>query len=145
MSKPPEVVVEVLRWVEKAESDFRNAEYVLTMKEDCPFDTVCYHCQQCMEKYLKAVLVFEEVEFPRTHDLVMLFNLSNTFNSLGILIQDLQPLNRYSIEARYPGDWEPVEEKEAKSAFEVVSSMRSVIRNFLIPLTPYGAKTQLNP
>lgn len=37
---------------------------------------------------------------------------------------------------RIPMDWEPVEEKEAKSAFEVVSSMRSAIRNFLIPLTP---------
>jgi HEPN domain-containing protein len=133
MSKPPEIVSEVSRWVEKAESDFRNAEYVMTMRKDCPFDTVCYHCQQCMEKYLKAVLIFEEVEFPRTHDLVVLFNLSLILKSLGINIQDLQPLNRYSIEARYPGDWEHVEEAEAKSALERVSAPRSVIRSFLLP------------
>ena len=24
------------------------------IKEDCPTDTVCFHCQQCAEKYLKA-------------------------------------------------------------------------------------------
>ncbi len=30
MSTPPEIAVEVPRWVEKAENDFRKAEYVLT-------------------------------------------------------------------------------------------------------------------
>lgn len=46
MSGQPEVVAEVRRWVEKAEHDLRNAEYVLTLGEDCPTDTVCFHCQQ---------------------------------------------------------------------------------------------------
>jgi len=44
----------VAEWVRKAENDIRNAEYTLTMGEDCPYDTVCFHAQQCVEKYLKA-------------------------------------------------------------------------------------------
>jgi hypothetical protein len=44
MTTPHEINAEVRRWVEKAENDFRNAEYVLTLKENCPFDTVSYHC-----------------------------------------------------------------------------------------------------
>lgn len=75
MSGQPELVAEVRRWVEKAEHDLRNAEYVLTLGEDCPTDTVCFHCQQCAEKYLKAILVSRGVAFPKTHDLVLLLNL----------------------------------------------------------------------
>jgi HEPN domain-containing protein len=51
MNTRPEIVAEVRRWVKKAENDFRNAEYVLTLEENCPFDTVCYHCQQCAEMF----------------------------------------------------------------------------------------------
>ncbi len=42
-------------WVRTAEQDFRAAEYTLTLLDDCPFDTICYHSQQCAEKYLKAL------------------------------------------------------------------------------------------
>jgi HEPN domain-containing protein len=75
MSGQPDPNIEIRRWVEKAEHDLRNAEYVLTLKENCPTDTVCFHCQQCAEKYLKALLVARGIAHPRTHDLVLLFNL----------------------------------------------------------------------
>ena len=114
MSTRPEIAAEVRRWVQKAENDFRNAEYVLTLKVDCPFDTVSYHCQQCVEKYLKALLILRNVDFPRTHGLVVLFNLLQEVETLTVKVQDVQPLNRYSIESRYPGDWEPIDESEAR-------------------------------
>ncbi|MBI4384722.1 MAG: HEPN domain-containing protein [Nitrospinae bacterium] len=58
MSGPPDMVRLVRQWVEKAEHDLRNAEHALTLKDDCPFDTACFHTQQCAEKYLKALLSF---------------------------------------------------------------------------------------
>ncbi len=134
MNTPPEIIAEVHRWVEKGENDFRNAEYVLTLVENCPFDTVSYHCQQCAEKYLKAALICQNVEFPRTHDLVVLFNLLNKSEPLTLRIEDIQPLNRYSIEARYPGNWEPIEESEARAAFEMVRKIRDVVRAQLFPV-----------
>ncbi len=131
MSTRPEIAAEVRRWVAKADNDFRNAEYVLTLKENCPFDTVSYHCQQCVEKYLKALLIFRGIDFPRTHDLVVLFNLLREVETLTVQVQDVQPLNRYSIESRYPGDWEPIDESEVRSAFEMAKNIRSVIRPLL--------------
>jgi HEPN domain-containing protein len=134
MSNPPEIAGEVRRWVEKAENDYRNAKYVLTMKEHCPFDTVCYHCQQCAEKYLKALLIYRSVDFPRTHDLIVLFNMLQKTESLHLRVQDVQPLNRYSIEARYPGDWEPIDEAEAQAAFEMARVVRGAVRGVLDPI-----------
>jgi len=131
MSQQHEIIVEAQRWIEKAENDFRNAEYVLTMPEKCPFDTVTYHCHQCVEKYLKAVLTFRSISFPKTHDLVVLLNRLTEKEEIKILIQRIQPLNRYSIEARYPGDWEPIDAEEARSAFETAKSVRNTLRTLM--------------
>lgn len=131
MSVLPEIVEEVRRWIEKAENDFRNAEYVLKMEEDCPFDTVCYHCQQCVEKYLKALLIYRSVDFPRTHDIVVLFNMLKNPDSSKLDIGVIQPLNRYSIEARYPGYWDPIRKEEAENAIRAARAFRVAVRKIL--------------
>ena len=56
MKKPPKPEADFRAWVKKAESDLKTAEHTLTLKERCPFDTVCFHAQQCAEKYFKALL-----------------------------------------------------------------------------------------
>ena len=45
-----------------------EAEIVIT-------ETICYHCQQSAEKALKAFLVKHQIEFPKTHNLMVLINL----------------------------------------------------------------------
>lgn len=57
MKKPPKAEEDFRAWIKKAEGDLKTAEHTLTLKERCPFDTVCFHAQQCAEKYLKALLV----------------------------------------------------------------------------------------
>ena len=59
------------------------------------------------------------------------FNLLREVETLTVQVQDVQPLNRYSIESRYPGDWEPIDESEVRSAFEMAKNIRSVIRPLL--------------
>lgn len=60
------------QWVEKAEHDLRNAEHTLTLAVNCPYDTVCFHAHQCVEKYFKAALTASGSSVPRTHDLTEL-------------------------------------------------------------------------
>jgi HEPN domain-containing protein len=128
MTVPPEVAAEVKAWVREAENDLRNAEFVLEMPENCPTDTVCFHCQQCAEKYLKAVLTLHASQFSRTHDLVVLLNLLRDATEIALDAEQVQPLNRYSVEARYPGDWEPIEKREAASAVEMARRVREAVR-----------------
>ena len=40
--------------------------------EEIPWDTVGFHAQQCSEKYLKALLLFHRINFPKIHDLTEL-------------------------------------------------------------------------
>ena len=131
MNERHEVNTEIRRWIEKADHDLRNGEYVLTLGEECPADTVCFHAHQCAEKYLKALLVWQGVVFPRTHDLVVLLNLVPGKCALCLRIDQVQPLNRYSVEARYPGDWDPIDLQEATEAMSMARRVREAVRNIL--------------
>jgi HEPN domain-containing protein len=44
-------------WFIKAENDLKNAAHTLKLGRKCPTDTVGFHAQQCVVKYLKAFLV----------------------------------------------------------------------------------------
>jgi len=61
-------------WIEKAEQDFVSAG-ILSKRRAKLNDVVCFHSQQCVEKYLKALLIHHRVRFPKTHDLTELLNL----------------------------------------------------------------------
>ena len=61
-------------WVDKAEGDFATAKREFSAAVDPNFDAVCFHSQQCAEKYFKACLHEAKVEFPRTHDLLALMD-----------------------------------------------------------------------
>jgi len=62
-------------WLEKAQNDWAAVK-VLAESECCLNDVVCFHCQQYVEKLLKAFLTADEIEFPKTHDLRRLIQLS---------------------------------------------------------------------
>jgi len=131
MSGPPELNDQVSRWIEKADHDPRNAEHVLELEDDCPTDTVCFHCQQCAEKYLKALLVHCGIAFPRTHDLVVLRNLAEGIPGFMLPAEHVQSLNRYSVEGRCPGDWDPIDREEASEALKMARTVRDAARGLL--------------
>lgn len=133
MSVPPETLALVRQWLEKAEDDLRNAEHTLLMKKNCPYWTVCFHAQQCAEKYLKALLVFCAVPFPKIHDLHELLPLIPSTVVLEIGSADVAELNRYAIETRYPGEWTPIMREDAEESVKVARRVREAVRKHLPP------------
>ena len=119
------------QWVEKAEEDFRNAEYTLTMPENCPYSTVCFHCQQCVEKYIKALLVLHEVEFPRIHDVGELIRLLPENMPLSLTDEEQERLSDYAVMVRYPMEVEPITESDARSALLITKRVREVARQLM--------------
>ena len=132
MKKPLKPEADFRAWIKKAESDLKTAEHILTLKESCPFDTVCFHAQQCVEKYLKALLVSRSLDFPKTHDLRLLMQRIPAEINLKLRIEEVVSLNRYTIEARYPGDWEPFNRKEAEKAVAIARKVRKAVNAYLL-------------
>jgi HEPN domain-containing protein len=54
-------------WAQKAEGDFTVAQKMLRARKNPVYDAVCFHAQQCAEKYLKAFLQEHERNIPKTH------------------------------------------------------------------------------
>jgi HEPN domain-containing protein len=69
MPEIEKVITVAGEWVKKAENDLKNAAYTLELDDECPTDTVCFHAQQVVEKYLKALLVFKGIPFPKSHNI----------------------------------------------------------------------------
>jgi HEPN domain-containing protein len=128
----PNAWSESRRWIEKAEHDFRAAEYFLTLQHRSPFDVVCYLAQQCAEKYLKALLTFREIPFPFVHALTVLRSLLPEADRALIDGIEVEFLNPYVVEGRYPGDWDPIERTEAEFAIAIAIEVRSAV-NHLLP------------
>jgi HEPN domain-containing protein len=71
----PEHYIEARRWLRYAVEDLRAAESSLSFDGVQPRH-VCWLAQQAAEKALKAVLIFEQLDYPRRHDLDLLFVLT---------------------------------------------------------------------
>ena len=115
-------------WFRKADNDLRNAEIVLTSgQEPIPLDTVCFHCQQAVEKYLKGFLVDHEVEFPRTHFLGTLLDLCREKDDTFETLEEVLELNAYAVAIRYPDETIEVTITEAQRAYQIASHVKSFV------------------
>ncbi len=120
----------VTEWVEKAEGDSRTAEREGAVSEGPNYDAVCFHAQQCAEKYLKAFLTSRSIPFPRLHDLEALLNLVTPVDpEFEAIREPLLLLNDYAVDIRYPGDFATAE--EARDALQAMREVRAFIRQKL--------------
>jgi HEPN domain-containing protein len=117
--------------LERAEEDYLLALSAIRRKVPLTYGAT-FHAQQCVEKYLKALLISRQVAFPRIHDLAALGYLCN---QVGIILpiedEDLERLTAYAVETRYPGTQPTIE--EAQEAIRLARVMHRFI-NKVLPL-----------
>lgn len=130
---PNEFIKEKAReWLAKAENDLKSAEIILA-DQNPPTDTACYHCQQAVEKYLKGLLTYYQIDFIKTHDLDYLYKLASQKIKLNDYKDEIISLNKYAVEARYPADI-PIlySTDEAKSALNQAKDIINYIKSKLL-------------
>ncbi|HLF06406.1 MAG TPA: HEPN domain-containing protein [Thermoplasmata archaeon] len=114
-------------WVDKAEADRATALRESKVRSNPNRDAVCFHAQQCAEKYLKAFLQESGVAFPKVHDLVALATLCESVDpEFATLKGDAGTLIGSAVEVRYPG--KKATAGEAKSALAAAQSIRRFVR-----------------
>lgn len=118
---------ETREWIGKAEEDFLAADSLFRRRSRRPCNIICFHCQQCAEKYLKARLVEAGTAFPRTHDLVELLRIVVAIEPFW---QALEPaahfLTNYAVAFRYPGTDATL--AETKAARQHCRAIRGEVR-----------------
>jgi HEPN domain-containing protein len=135
--KPPDAALRelVLQWLDKAALDFEAAEQLSTQGGRFR-EVVAFHCQQAVEKYLKALLVRRQVEFPKTHDIAkVLDRVATTVDAnIAASLRDADALTPFGVEARYPSD---APEVLPGGEIEALSMARVVRDAVMTSLQPY--------
>jgi HEPN domain-containing protein len=114
-------------WVDKAEGDWVTANREVKSRKSPNYDAVCFHAQQCIEKYLKASLQERGIAFEKTHNLIHLLELILPIEPLWESMRvPLGQLTNYAVTFRYPG--ETATKELAQKATRLCKALRSEIR-----------------
>jgi HEPN domain-containing protein len=117
-------------WVEKAEGDFTIAGRELRARKAPIYDAVCFHAQQCAEKYIKAILQEHDQRIPKTHHFAELLPLILKLDpAFELLRANLDILEDYGVDFRYPGA--SATKEDAKSAYRAAHDVRLFSRQRL--------------
>ena len=116
-------------WIRHGELDWVAAgDLALAMHPT--YEAICFHCQQCAEKYLKALMEELSISIPRTHNLKdVLASLSSHHKSLRKLRRGLAFLTRFAVLTRYPGG--RATKREATTALRWAERIRLECRKLL--------------
>lgn len=132
MKRPEEVKREFVRqWARKAAADLRAAQRLLDGGADFAA-SAAYHAQQAGEKFLKAILVWHQVGFPKTHDIGRLVDLIGTADaSFADRVREAVLLTPYGVETRYPGELPDPSADEARGAIAVAERIAAAVTAYL--------------
>ena len=115
--------------IEKAEEDYNSAKWLQQAPEPV-HNSICFHAQQCIEKYLKAWLQEANLPVLRTHNLEELLALIVlTLPDWDHWQPDFKIITEYAVDARYPGDSATAE--NTQHAMHVCDAVRQTVRTSL--------------
>lgn len=122
----------ILQWLSRAEDDLKVAELAFNDAEPVLWGAA-FHAQQAVEKFLKALLTFHDVEFGKTHDISYLLQLCMDFHpDIQQFAAKASKLTEFAVESRYPFPRTEPDKKETKEAIETAY----LIEQFIVKKLP---------
>ena len=114
-------------WVEKAEEDFSVAVGLSRRRKNRAPNVQSFHCQQSVEKYLKARLIEAGAVPPKTHHLPQLLQLALAHEPMwAAFMPAAKYLAQFAVIYRYPGS--DATAAQAKRALEICRDFRREAR-----------------
>ena len=111
----------------KAGRDYNTAETLLRLSTSRDYtEAICFHAQQSIEKFLKAYLIYKDVDIPRTHNLDYLLKKCIEIDER-FKILNVDNLTDYAVDIRYAEDFYIPDYEEANNALKKADSVRHFV------------------
>ena len=122
----PERLAVVDEWLEICAEDLATATH-----PDLPLSVRCYHAQQAAEKALKAALIVDGLDFPKTHDLEIIGELLADQSLIAATAAQLEWLTRWATSRRYPGATDVPTANDAERVVAIATSIVDAARAYI--------------
>lgn len=118
----------IRNWLFRANEDIAVIQSLSGTNLEYYACTICFHSQQAVEKFLKAFLIYHDIDFPKTHDLdFLLLECQKIDNSsFGI---ELKSLTDFGVSFRYPDDFYVPGVKETKEYIEIAEEIKKLMKD----------------
>ena len=117
----------IKQWIIKGDHDLGTAKITYIHIPEY-LDTVTFHCQQAVEKYLKAYLIYQSTEFRFSHDLIYLLDLITQKDSdFESYYDTLSELQGYATEVRYPNEAIFLSSENVENAMKIARNIRELV------------------
>lgn len=120
-----ETVQFIKQWLSKANEDLLVVQK-LTETEIIAKASVCFHCQQSVEKFLKAFLITNYIDVKKTHNIEYLLSecadIDRDFDTI-----DPKELSDFGVDARYPGDMYIPSEEETLEYKKIAQGVKELV------------------
>ncbi len=115
------------RWLEKADHDLGTA--IIAQKHLPTYkDIIAFHCQQAVEKYLKAFILNLGLPLKKTHDLVFLLEQIDKYDKIEHdWFERVFELQDFAVEIRYPDQVIELSDEDINTAIEIATQFRKLI------------------
>ena len=120
-------------WLRYARGDLALAQ--VSLPEDSFYELLCFHAQQAVEKALKAVLIINNISYPKTHNIRTLLDLLPKEIVLPTDVDAATSLTDYAVSGRYPDEVEEVNEEEYQEAVRLAQAVVQWAESILAPDT----------
>jgi HEPN domain-containing protein len=115
------------QWIIKGDHDLGTAKVTYLHIPEY-LDTVTFHCQQAVEKYLKSYLIFKLIPFRFVHDLIYLLELIVPIDpDFETYFDNVSELQSYAVEARYPNETIFLSNDKVENAMGIAKEIRALI------------------
>jgi HEPN domain-containing protein len=113
-------------WLNRAKEDIAVIDSLFNTDTVLYASTICFHAQQAVEKFLKAFLVYHNIDFPRTHDVDFLLLECRKIDSTDFEV-DLGSLSDFGVNLRYPDDFYIPDKEETIQYRDIAHTIREII------------------
>ena len=113
-------------WLDRAKS---SLEIACTRNSDLVYyEDLCYQAQQAVEKAIKGMLIYFNIEPQFTHNIGILLDDLQAFVDIDEIKETIK-LTKYAVQTRYPGEYDDITKEDYEESINIAKKCIEWIQN----------------
>ena len=125
-------------WINRARSSLNLSKFAVNtvVKNEVYYEDLCYQTQQAVEKAIKGLLIYYDVEPEFTHNIGKLLEELEKYTAIPANIRAAAELTNYAVVTKYPGEYDAITKEEYEKAVQIAQDcldwVEKIINNIFL-------------